>query len=64
MKVTVIMNEYIPSGFKCAGCIRLKKSDNRYYCELSHRFIECDSNGICYKTDKCLLDVKHELLKH
>ena len=66
MKVTITRNETIPSGFKCAGCSRLHKDSrkiDRYYCELSKEYLPQDINGICYKTDECLLAVKNELLR-
>ena len=66
MKVTITRDEWIPSGFKCAGCRRLRKDSNardRYYCELSKMYLQQDKNGNCYKTDECLLAVKNELLR-
>ena len=66
MKVTITKDEWIPCGFKCARCRRLRKGSSesdRYYCELSKAYLLQDRNGNCYKTDECLLAVKNELLR-
>ena len=66
MKVTITRDEWIPGGFKCAGCRRIHKDPDlrdTYYCELSNLYLPQDINGICYKTDECLLAVKNELLR-
>lgn len=69
MKVTITRDEYIPSGFKCVGCRRLKKETVtinghiKYYCEITGYWLEQDSNGICYKSDDCLLAVKKQMLR-
>lgn len=67
MKVVFKTTEYIPSGFKCAGCTRLKKSENvkgklAYYCELSGYWCELDNDGVAVKTQDCLLQTREYLI--
>ena len=69
MKVIFKTTDNIPNGFKCTGCMRLKKSENAikdkvaYYCELSGYWCELGSDGVAIKTDDCLMQTRKYLIR-
>lgn len=64
MNILANVNESVPSGFYCQKgkkrCLRMKRENQRPYCELFYPYLEEDSEGKVVKCEKCLLAERTE----